>query len=419
MADTPVDVYLARPSGDCLVGRLYAHRRRGTQSATFSYAEQWLARADAFELEPALPLVAGQQQTPVGLALFGAFADCSPDRWGQQLILRSERRQAERDGRTPSTLGEIDFLLRVRDDVRQGALRFADPGTRHYRSDGASGVPHLIDLGRLLEASDRLEREVADDDDLRALLHAGSSLGGARPKAHVVDAHGRLAIAKLPSPTSDRWNVTAWERVALDLAARSGISVPASRLHQIGNHTTLIVDRFDRDGATRIPYASALTMIEGRDGERYSYLDVVEAVETISARPVDDLRELWRRIAFSIMVSNTDDHLRNQGFLRDDAEAGWRLSPAFDINPDPIGAGTLATSITELDDAADVDLLLDVADWFRLDAEQARNVLGEVERASGAWRTAATGIGLDEAEIEIMAPAFEHPQRARACALTR
>jgi serine/threonine-protein kinase HipA len=411
---TIVDVFHAHPQGDRRVGRLYAHRRRGTQSATFNYAEDWIGSPGAYELDPGLPLVTGQQQTSVGRNIFGAFMDSAPDRWGRRLITRNEKRRVEREGGTPRSLGDMELLLGVRDDVRQGALRYRTPGSSTWLSDERSGVPHLLELGRLLGAADRMERETADDDDLRILLRAGSSLGGARPKAHVLDAEGRLAMAKFPSPSSDEWDVMAWERVAFDLAERSGIRVPDSRLHRVDGTNVLIVARFDRVRERRLAYASAMTMLEGVDGEARSYLEVAEAIEERSAQPVADLHELWRRIAFSILVSNTDDHLRNHGFVRDVDDPGWRLSPAFDMNPNPIDPGELATSIDASNHAADVVLLLGVADWFRLGEEAARRVLGEVERATSRWREAAQRAGLSTEQIEFMVPAFEHEQRQRA-----
>ena len=241
-------------------------------------------------------------------------------------------------------------------------------------------------------------------------MRGGSSLGGARPKAHVLDAKGRVAIAKFPSTANDEWDVMRWEAVALRLARMAGIPVPNWTLHLIDGKSVLILDRFDRDGDLRIGYVSAMTMLEAVDGDLGSYLDIAEAIERHSPKTGEDLRQLWRRIAFSILISNTDDHLRNHGFLRT-SSAGWTLSPAFDLNPDPsAGPKHLSTAIDYDDPTASVDMLMDVAGYFRLDDDAARQVLSEVSDATSQWRKIAQETGLDGASIEQMAPAFEHEQ---------
>ncbi len=414
MAEPAVEVVAQIGGEDVPAGRLWSHRQRGTESTTFAYDSDYLARPDAYELDPALSLVAGQQQTPAGRAMFGAFSDCAPDRWGRRLIARAERQRVRREGGAERSFGEIDYLLGVRDDLRQGALRFRDPKTGTYLADETAGAPLLIDLPKLLDAADRLERDEAGEEELRTLLRGGSSLGGARPKAHVLDADGNVAIAKLPSPARDEWDVMRWEAVALALARMAGIGVPDSALHLIDERPVLIVDRFDRAGDLRIGYVSAMTMLEAEAGDQGSYLEIADVIERHSPNAGEDLRQLWRRIAFSILISNTDDHLRNHGFLRTNS-AGWTLSPAFDLNPDPSpGPKHLSTAVDLDDTTASVDTLMSVAEQFRLDENDARRVLGDVSDATGQWRTAAEEVGLDRAEIERMAPAFEHDQAARA-----
>ncbi len=414
MAERPVEVVVQIDGEDILAGRLWAHRRRGTESASFAYAADYLARPHAYELDPTLSLVAGQQQTTVGRAIFGAFSDCAPDRWGRRLIGRTERQRVRREGGAERSFGEIDYLLGVRDDLRQGALRFRDPDADVYLADEVSGVPLLIELPALVNAADRLERDEADEAELRTLLRGGSSLGGARPKAHVLGDNGRAAIAKFPSPTTDQWNVTGWEAVALQLARRAGIDVPESTLHLIDGKAVLIVQRFDRIEDRRIGYVSAMTMLESADGEQGSYLDIAGVIERSSPHTGADLRQLWRRIAFSVLISNTDDHLRNHGFLRT-TSAGWALSPAFDLNPDPSpGPKYLSTAIDFDDPTASADTIMDVAGYFRLDDDDARRVLGEVIDATSRWRAVAHRNGLPRAAIDQMAPAFEHDQADRA-----
>lgn len=404
---TEVQVYVSLGGRDVLAGTLYSHRRRATESATFTYASEYLATRGAYLLDPELPLRIGSHQTRVGRPLFGALTDCAPDHWGRTLITRREAALARDEQRAARALGEIDVLLGVRDDLRQGALRFR-AGVGPFLAAGDAGVPALTDLPELTDLAARAESDTADLPDLQRLFRVGSSLGGARPKAHVRHPDGRIAIAKFPSPNHDAWNVMAWEKVALDLAARAGLDVPVSRLLNLAGRNVLVVDRFDRTAAgERIGYVSARTMLEASDADRRSYLEIADVVERTSARATDELRQLWRRIVFSVLISNTDDHLRNHGFLHvhDDV---WRLAPAFDLNPDPSPGPTfLSTAIDTADDAASISAALTVAEFFRLDHDQARATLREVASAVSQWRTVAGQNQLTPSEITAMEPAFD------------
>lgn len=412
-----VDVLVQIDGADLLAGHLISYQGRRTESATFLYEATYLADPRAYDLEPALPRVSGAQHTAVGLNLFRSFADSSPDRWGRQLITRAERLRAERDSSNPRTLSEFSYLLGVRDDLRQGAIRFTLPGTNDYFADDQVGVPALTDLPELLDLAEQSEDDNADAEGLRKLLRAGSSLGGARPKAHVRTDEGKIAIAKFPSKASDTWNVVAWERVAFILARAAGITVPESKLLQIAGRDVHVIDRFDRDEDGRIGYASAMTMLETRDGEPGSYLDIGSVIEEYSAAAGNELRQLWKRIAFSVLISNTDDHLRNHGFLRQPTNA-WSLSPAFDLNPVPIlGRKYLTTAVNDSDTDADIELALAVADMFRLSREQAIAALSEVVAATSQWAQVAGKLGQTKAQIDQMAPAFEHQQADTARAL--
>lgn len=405
MSGHPVRVWVSDRGTDVDAGTLYTHRRGRTESATFVYTSSFVARPGAYELDPTLPLSTAPTQTPVGTRLFGALSDCAPDRWGRTLVSRAEARTAREEGRAARTLGEIDFLLGVRDDLRQGALRFSvDDGP--FLATDDTGVPALTDLPELMALADAAERDDAPLPDLRRLLRVGSSLGGARPKAHVMTPEGRVAIAKFPSAAHDTWNVMAWEKVALELAARAGIDVPASRLLRLAGRHVLVVERFDRTSAGhRVGYVSAMTMLEATDGEQRSYLDIAEVIEERSSRTGRDLAELWRRLVLSILVSNTDDHLRNHGFLHTGGTS-WRLAPAFDINPQPEPGPThLSTFVDGADDAATIGLALSVAPAFRLSPPAARQVLTEVAAAVSGWRSIASQ-WLPASEIEAMAPAF-------------
>ncbi len=403
----PVEVHLAREDDDVLVGRLYPSTRRGTETATFVHDPDYLTDPAAYALDPALPLVAGHIPTPVGLPLFNALLDTAPDRWGRTLISRLRRLESEQRGETPRRLTEVDLILGVRDDLRTGALRFRNEPGGPFLAEDARGIPRLVDLGALVAAADRIESDDSAIAEVRALVRVGSSLGGARPKAHVKAANGRIAIAKFPSRAHDTWDVMAWEKVALELAARAGVQVPRSDLLTIDGRSVLVVERFDRTASGgRIGYRSALTMLEARDGETRSYLDLAEAIEEHSDIASQDLAELWRRIVLSIVISNTDDHLRNHAFLRTDRNS-WRLSPAFDLNPDPSpGEVTLSTAIDETRTDASVDLALAVAPAFRLDTPDAERILREVTAAVADWRTVASACGLDRTACDRMRPAF-------------
>jgi serine/threonine-protein kinase HipA len=311
-------------------------------------------------------------------------------------------------------MSEIGLLLGVRDDLREGALRFRRGGQEPFLAAEASGIPVLTDLPALLDIAARAERDAADYEDLKRLLQAGSSLGGARPKAHVLDSDGRIAIAKFPSESSDTWNVMAWEKVALDLARDAKITVPDSQLLRVADRNVLVVDRFDRRGGARVGYASAMTMLEASDGDQRSYLEIAEVIEERSQAATAELRQLWRRMAFTILISNTDDHLRNHGFLHERGES-WILSPAFDLNPSPgPGPRYLSTRIDYDSTRASVDALMSVAPEFRLDADGALGTLAQVTRAVARWREVAVSHGLQQHDLGMMEPAFEHAEARRA-----
>jgi len=403
---TEVQVYVAVGGDDVLAGTLYSHRRRGLESATFTYTSTYLGTPGTYALDPELPLTSGALQTRVGRALFGALTDCAPDRWGRTLLTRREAALARADGRATRTLGEIDYLLGVRDDLRQGALRFR-AGADEFLASDDTGVPALTDLPALLDLAARADSDTADLADLQRLIRVGSSLGGARPKTHVLDNNGRIAIAKFPSANHDTWNVMAWEKVALDLAERSGIDVPPSRLLNLAGRNVLVIDRFDRTStADRIGYVSAMTMLEASDGDQRSYLEIAEVIENSSARATAELHQLWRRIVLSVLISNTDDHLRNHGFLHERGDV-WRLAPAFDLNPNPApGPKYLSTAIGDADDSASLSSALSVAEYFRLSEAQARATMREVAAAVSRWRHVAGLHQLPASEIAAMEPAF-------------
>jgi len=393
---------------DVRVGTMHVHQGRGAESLTFTYDPGYLAREGAYALEPGLPLRSGGFHSAG--RLFGAFADSAPDRWGRTLVRRTLAEAAREAGETPRQPGESDFLLGVRDDLRQGALRYRlptdPPGS--FRAGAQDGGPVLTELGTLLSLADKVLSDEADLGELRRLVGAGSSLGGARPKAHVRLPGGAVGIAKFPADRHDDWNVMAWEKVALDLAAAAQVVVPPSRLVAVGGRDVLVVERFDRRGADRLGYVSAMTMLEATDGDRATYLDIAEVVEQVSPRAREDLHQLWRRVVLGALINNTDDHLRNHGFLREGD--GWVLSPAFDLNPTPF-AGPFATDVADPGDGGSIEAALDVAEYFRLGAADAARILDEVRAAASGWDRAAASYGIGERERARMATAFTSPDQ--------
>lgn len=402
-------VYIDLNGTTHFVGRLWPRVRKGREGATFEYDMAWLNNPFRFALEPALRLGRGPQHTGAGKAIFGAIGDSAPDRWGRALMRRAERLHVKKEVRVPRTLFEIDFLLLVDDETRQGALRFKETAEGPFVASNVSKrVPPLIALPKLLGASDHILNEEDTDEDLRLLLAPGSSLGGARPKASVRDRDGQLAIAKFPS-RQDEINVVLWEAVALFLAKKAGITTPIWRLENVAGKPVLLVKRFDRFWATRLPFLSAMSMLDATDNETHSYLEIADGLRQQGAGVSVDLAELWRRIIFSILISNTDDHLRNHGFLYADG-AGWRLSPAYDLNPVPVDIKprVLSTAIDMEDTTASLDVALKVAEMFGLENAAARKIIKEVVCATSTWRTVAAGFGISKPEINRLASAFEH-----------
>jgi serine/threonine-protein kinase HipA len=400
-------VYLHFGGADVPVGQAYFTTRRGSVSSTVQYRADYLTRKGRIPIDPSLPLFSGAHAVAGGLPF--AFADAAPDRWGRNLIKKRLHAVDAADGVTRRTVPEVDYLLGVTDATRQGALRFtavgAGSGGPFLAAD--TDVPKLIELPRLLEAADRV---TSDDDDLDAvkeLLDAGTgSLGGARPKASVRD-DDRLLIAKFPSPQDD-WDVIAWEKTALDLAERAGIRVPRRRLVRVAGRSVLLLDRFDRAAGERIPYISAMTLLTSRDGDGagLDYLDIAEALEEHGGKGVAaDLAELWRRAAFSVALHNTDDHLRNHGFLHDGV--GWSLSPVFDVNPNPDTGAARVLGIGAVHSRDDeVDGLNEIAPVFGLSSAQAKAVLDDVFATAQGWRECATDNGVPDRELRLMADAF-------------
>lgn len=413
-----LDVFIELATESVLVGRLWVRAKGARQAASFEYTAEWLGRPEAFSLDPELPLTRAAFHKAAGL--FNAFTDPAPDRWGRNLLSRRELRQARAENRPPRTLMDVDYLTMVEDETRLGALRFADPAApeaRIYLASSERPIPPLIQLGRLLAAASRVVTDTDSDDDLRLLLAPGASLGGARPKASVRDADGRLMIAKFPSPTDD-WPIPRWEAATMALAGMAGIDTPVSRLEIVARRPVFIMDRFDRmaDGS-RLAFRSALTALGASDGDVRSYMELADPLRQDGSRPAEDAIQIWRRMVFNVLVSNTDDHLRNHGYLRE--PGGWRLAPAYDLNPMPVDVKPRhhALTLDEHDDEASLDTCLSIAGAFGLKLPQAKAIAGEVGDAVSHWRAAAGDKGLTAAQIERMSSAFDHKDLSDALAL--
>ncbi len=405
--------------GPTLMGTLYATPSRGKDIFSFEYHPDWLAGPHAQSLDPALGLFSGPQYAPPDQNNFGVFLDSCPDRWGRVLMLRREAQLAREEQRKERELLESDYLLGVHDRHRMGALRFRTTKDGPFLDDNKPlAAPPWTSLRELEHVSLELEREDAVSDPnyskwLRMLIAPGGSLGGARPKASIVDDQGTLWIAKFPSRRDDD-DVGAWEGVVHELARRAGVATAVVQTRQFGSeHHTFMAQRFDRTTTgDRIHFASAMTLLQRSDGDDAaagaSYLELAELLMRSGAQTDHDLEQLWRRIAFFICVSNTDDHLRNHGFLLD--PLGWRLAPAYDMNPNPHGAG-LKLNISESDNAQELELALQVAPYFRVDEPRADDILGEVVGAVTGWRDVAHAHSIPKDEQERMARAFEHARR--------
>ncbi len=403
-----IEVHISMDGESCRVGTLFRQAARGRESVTFQYHEDWLSHPARFSLEPGLGVGKGMFHPGDSREMFGSIGDSAPDTWGRRLMQRAERRAAQKEGRAPQTLHEEDFLLGVSDVSRLGALRFRRPGDDAFQKPTGEGVPGFIQLGRLLASAQRIERDEETDEDLSLIFAPGSSLGGARPKASVVDTAGALAIAKFPKDT-DEYSIETWEHIALILAERVGIRVPRHELHRVGDKPVLLSWRFDREGDTRIPFLSAMSMLKTKDGERASYPEIVDELSRHGANARADAAELFRRMVFNVLISNVDDHLRNHGFLWA-GKAGWCLSPAYDLNPTPtdLKARILTTNISLDEGTCSIELALSQAELFGLSLADAKAIVGEVGRAVADWRNVARQAGQTTNQVDRLASAFEH-----------
>lgn len=395
-----------------LLGCLFVNVIRGEESYSFEYDKNWLHNYSySMNLDPELLAINGRQY-PSGKNIFGVFADASPDRWGRILMKKKERILADKEKRKPKKLYDSDYLLGVFDKTRMGGIRFKLVQNGQFLSDDEdAAVPPWATLRKLEEAS----RHFENDEDfeiekwVNQLIKPGSSLGGARPKATILDAEGNLWIAKFPS-RNDENDTGAWEKVTSDLARMCGLDVPESRLEKFSSlGSTFLVKRFDRNGDKRIHFASAMTLLGKTDGasasDGTSYLDIATFIKSNGSDPKKDLVELWKRIVFNMAVSNTDDHLRNHAFIL--TRNGWKLSPMYDVNPVPYG-NELSLLVDDVDNAISVDLAIKTATKYGISVEEAKQAANKILAiVNNNWEQLALQYNLSRSQIENMRPAFD------------
>jgi serine/threonine-protein kinase HipA len=406
-----IEVYIDAYGKIRKAGVLRRHSGSGRERVTYEHDEAWLNSPEAFQFDPTLPLNRGTLHPGANKAMFGTLGDSAPDTWGRSLMRRRERRAAEDEGRQIRTLHETDYLLGVSDKTRLGAIRFSIDGA--FQSPQTKGIPSTVALGDLLQAAQRIERGEETDEDLMMIFAPGSSLGGARPKASVYDQHGNLSIAKFPKE-QDEYSMERWEAIVMDMAKDVGIEVANHQLVQAAGHIVFLSRRFDRihhpiEEDQRVPFMSAMAMSEHNDGDdNCSYLEILDAINERGSNPKSDRIELFRRMAFTILISNTDDHFRNHGFLSS-GKKGWRLSPAYDLNPSPNSPRILSTRIDYDDATASIGLLRSVAEFF-MPLKDADMIVTECREVVKRWKDYANVRGAPSAEIKYMQSAFEHEE---------
>ena len=388
-----------------LVGTLRSTVTKNKEHFSFSYDQAWLQSSNAQKIDPDLNLYAGEQHS-ADSNNFRSFLDSCPDRWGRLLMKRREAIIARQEGRKPRVLNEVDYLLGVHDRYRQGALRFkTDLDGEFLDNDERQAAPPISSLKDLEHAAQQVEGSNSDDPEylkwLTILMSPGSSLGGARPKASVVDDADNLWIAKFPSRYDD-YDIAAWEYLTYQLALDAGIQMAPCRIEKFGSHHhTFLTQRFDRKGVERLHFTSAMTQLGYYDGDyEASYLELAQFLTEHGANTKNDLAQLWRRIVFSIAVSNTDDHLRNHGFIYQ--KSGWILSPAYDLNP-VTPANGLHLNITDDDNSLSYDLAMEVIDFFQLEKLEAEKIINEVLTSVCQWPKIATDMGIIRNEQQLMA----------------
>lgn len=398
-------------NGPVSLGYLYYIFNNGKNVFSFEYNEDWLRNNDHYlQLDPELSNYSGRQYSSKD-RIFGMFSDASPDRWGRMLINKKEKIEADKEKRKPRKLTDYDYLLGVSDKMRMGGLRFKlDESSDFLSDDNGLSVPPIASLRKLENASLKIEKneDILNEIWLNQLLKPGSSLGGARPKATVVDSKNELWIAKFPSKNDDM-DIGAWEKVASDLARLCGLDVPESKIEKFSDiGSTFIVKRFDRKGNKRVHFASAMTLLSKTDGASFedgsSYLDILSFIRSNGSNPNEDTLELFKRIAFNMAISNTDDHLRNHAFIYN--KTGWKLSPIFDVNPVPYGE-ELTLNINEYDNSISKETLIDSSYYYNLNKDEALKIVDNILlTVKENYEFLAKKYNISRSDIEYMRPAF-------------
>jgi len=393
-----------------LMGVLSALYAKGRKAFSFEYAKDWIKSKEQLLIDPDIQFYTGLQY-PNNKENFGVFLDSMPDTWGKTLMKRRVAQEAKEQGEKAKILYEIDYLLGVYDESRMGALRYkTDIDGAFLDNNNIAPTPPWSSIGELQEAAKQFEND--DENELVKkwmviLLGPGSSLGGARPKANILDKDKNLWIAKFPAK-NDTIDKAAWEYLAYQLAIKAGINMSECKIQKIaGNYNTFFTKRFDRENGERIHFSSAMTMTGNTEetikDNTASYLELVDFIQDNGVNIEENLQQLWRRIVFNIAISNTDDHLRNHGFIL--AKNGWILSPAYDLNPS-IDKDGLALNIDTDNNALDYDLAKSIGEYFRLDKNQMDEIINEVLKVVSTWKTVATKIGISNKEQTLMESAF-------------
>ena len=395
-----------------LIGVLSAQQAKGKKAFSFEYDTLWLKTGQKFLLDPDISLFSGSQY-PNQKENFGIFLDSMPDTWGRTLMKRKAAQLAKENNVKTPTLYDIDFLLGVYDESRMGALRFKiDPNGDFLDNNKIASTPPWSSIRELQNAAENIEDD-KDNDEIRKwlsiLIAPGSSLGGARPKANILDTDKSLWIAKFPSK-SDTIDKAAWEYLAYELAIQAGIDMAPCRIEKImGNYNTFFTKRFDRENGERIHFASAMTMTGNNEetikDNHPSYLEIAEFISNYGVSIEKNLHQLWRRIVFNISISNTDDHLRNHGFIL--TNEGWILSPAYDLNPS-IDKDGLSLNIDMYNNDLDFELAKSVGEYFRLNEKQMNIIINEVSSVVSKWKEIANKIGISRSEQQLMEKAFKY-----------
>lgn len=403
-----IEVHISLNNKTSRVGSLLVSKENDSEFLAFEYHSDWLENSFHFSLQPSLPISKTTFYPKRYQKMFGALGDSVPNSWGRRLMQRNEYANAKSEQRTPKLLRESDYLLGVTDFYRMGALRFKFSDTTDYLQTSEEGIPTPFNLRQFSEINQKLENRDETIEELRQIVRAGSSLGGARPKTSIIDNAGNLAIAKLPKK-SDQYCIQTWEHIALLIAEKAGISVPKHDLFSAGTVKVLLSWRFDRLGNMRIPFISAMSMLNAKDGDVGSYPEIVDQIRRWGCHAQKCTEELFRRIILNVLITNIDDHLRNHGFLWANHK-GWALSPIYDINPVPRHntSRILATNISLTNPTCSVELAIEQCELFGLSLKKAKSIAVQVGSAVSQWKVVAESFAIERNEIDYMESAFEH-----------